>query len=153
MALSKFGSSRFKESQSASDMTDSPLASRQLLGLAASAADPGGTEDANAAHNSEACQWASRARDLLAMAKNAMWPHMRLKGRIGGLKRRKHALARSANIQLQKSAHVVQVAVLNRTRANRVDERLDSNKPSSWKRNRSREDEAAFSDSGPTVLF
>ena len=73
-------------------MTDSPLASRQLLDLAASAADLGGTEDANAAHNSEACQWASRARDLLAMSKNArskpkQWCEMqKLKGRIGGLK-------------------------------------------------------------------
>ena len=46
LALSKFGSSRFKESPPVSDMTDSPLASRQLLDLAVSAADPGGTEDA-----------------------------------------------------------------------------------------------------------
>ena len=134
LALSKFCSSRFKASQSVSDMTDSPLTSRQLLDLAASAADPGGTEDANAAHNSEACQWASRARDLLAMAKNAMRPHHleRLKGRIGGLKssrQRQGALFSAGKGQFQKIVHVVQVRVLNRTRAIRANELLDSNKP------------------------
>ena len=136
LALSNFGSGRFKESQSVSDMTDSPLASRQLLDLAASAADLGGAEDANAAHNSEACQWASRARDLLAMAKNAMWPHMRLKARIGGLKssrQRQDALVSAYKGKLQKRAHAVQVKVLNRTGANRADELLDSNKPHATK--------------------
>ena len=96
-----------RQSQSVSDMTESPLASRQLLDLAASAADPGGAEDANAARNSEACQWASRARDLLAMAKNAMWPHMRLKGSIGGLNRsrqRQDALFSADKGKLQKRA-------------------------------------------------
>lgn len=119
------------------------MASRQLLDLAASAADLGGTEDANAAHNSEACQWASRARDLLAMSNNAMskpqrqgsreWCEMqKLKGRIGGLKRsreRPDALFSADKGKLQKSAHAVQVTVLNRTRANRADELLHSNKP------------------------
>ena len=114
-------------------MTDSPLTSRQLLDLAASAADPGGTEDANAAHNSEGCQWASRARNLLAMANDARQPHHleRLKGRIGGLKSSRHRQGAwfAARSKLQKSAHAVQVTVLNRTRANRADELLDSNNP------------------------